>query len=281
MASGFTLPQLATRISSSIGLSLEKRSLCLRNEDLNHKPAPGPTRHEQLNEASMPPSHVSLVPINLHDCGQFELLLAQRIKCGWSDTEEVLIHWRDSDGKVLFWIVVGNGSIEGEVTGANCVKVGHVSIDRGEAWATDDTSRPPIKNGSVDGPLFTISKLFIRKDFRGGGLADRALDILEGFAEMPPNGDPGCVGLCVNCPSLSYYSADDGEEGKRKPEWAREFRNFSEVTRRTAVSYEKWYARRGFVKYDERPTYPGNTLSGKDTMVYAAFMFKDVQEVGE
>lgn len=204
----------------------------------------------------------TLIPMNLHDPLEFEVLSQQRVICGWNYEPKIIAAWRemmDQGLKSLFWISLPDGT-----------RAGHISLDSADRYSPDDTLDLELAN--PDRSVMTITTFFIRHEYRSGGLGRAAMDILEDYATQEPYGSPHCRAITVNTLSRKYYE-DDAEEwrgiwkrlvGRKAPPRGR--------------SNEDWYHRRGYVTWKEIPKYKENrTIDGSEITFLAVFMRKELQ----
>lgn len=146
----------------------------------------------------------SLVPINLHDPAEFDIMRQHRIKCGWNHNDEVISSWRDKvDAKIksFFWITLPPSTTDGPP-----IKAGHISLDSlGEAPDPDFALANPDKS------LLTISTFFIDPMYRGG-LGRTAMEMLEKMAREEPYGSVNCKAIAVFTLSRWYTNDDEGRK---------------------------------------------------------------------
>lgn len=202
-----------------------------------------------------PGSKCVLEAMNLHDPSQVDELLRQRKICGWADTPDHVVSWRDSmdaGTKSLFWIKPGTQPD---------LRAGHVSLDC-EAEPPDlELANPHDKS------VLTIARFFILQEHRRGGLGRAVMEILEKLATEEPYGSPNCRTIAITTLSRKY-TEDDREraryealEGKPAPP--------------RGSSNEDWYKRMGYVKWKDEPRYEVPDKYGPDKYI-AAFMRKRI-----
>lgn len=194
-----------------------------------------------------------LETMNLYDQTQIDELLRQRKICGWADTLDYIISWRDSMNakmKTMFWI---------KPASQPDLRVGHVSLDC-EAEPPDlELANPHDKS------ILTIARFFILEEHRRGGLGRAVMETLEDLATKEPYGSPNCHTIAITTLSRRY-AENDQERAKYeaiegKPAAPR------------GLSNEDWYKRMGYVKWKDEPKYEAK--NGLDKYV-AAFMTKRI-----
>lgn len=191
--------------------------------------------------------------MNLYDQSQIDELLRQRKICGWADTPDYIVSWRDSMDarmKTMFWIKPARQPD---------LRVGHVSLDC-EAEPPDlELANPHDKS------VLTIARFFVLQEHRRGGLGRAVMETLENLATKEPYGSPNCHTIAITTLSRRY-AEDDQERAKYealegKPAAPR------------GLSNEDWYKRMGYVKWKDEPKYEAR--NGLDKYV-AAFMRKRI-----
>ncbi|KAG8168926.1 hypothetical protein KVR01_001675 [Diaporthe batatas] len=118
------------------------------------------------------------------------------------------------------------------------LRAGHVSLDR----ISDDPSS------------LKIADLFILPEHRGGGLARAAFQAVEKMATTEPK----------------RYSEDEEmrlEYNKLTGTWPSQ----------KGATNEDWYARMGYVTYEEKPAYPERESRPTGRFLLASFMKKEIR----
>lgn len=203
--------------------------------------------------SQVPESKCVLEAMNLYDQSQIDELLRQRKICGWADTQDYIVSWRDSmDAKIksMFWI---------KPASQPDIRVGHVSLDC-EAEPPDlELANPHDKS------VLTIARFFILEEHRRGGLGRAVMETLESLATKEPYGSPNCHTIAITTLSRRY-AEDDQERAKYE---ALE----GKPPAPKGLSNEDWYTRMGYVKWKDLPLY--EQKNGPDKYV-AAFMRKRI-----
>lgn len=202
-----------------------------------------------------PGSKCILEAMNLYDQSQVDELLRQRKICGWADTPDYAISWRnsmDAKTKSMFWI---------KPVSQPDLRAGHVSLDC-EAEPPDlELANPHDKS------VLTIARFFILQEHRRGGLGRAVMETLERLATEEPYGSPNCHTIAITTLSRKY-SEDDQERAR-----------YEAIEGRAAPpkggSNEDWYERMGYVKWKDEPHYAVSAEDGSDKYV-AAFMRKRI-----
>jgi len=216
----------------------------------------------KMESSSIVSVTVTLQPINLYNQGEFDELLRQRVLCGWHDNAEAIEAWRvavDQKTKSLFWIIPSpspSPTVESRYAG-------HIALMSEASPPDEDQARP-------DKTVMMLSNLFVLKEYRRGGIARAAVEIIEKYARIEPYGSPNCKVITVNTISRRY-TEDDGEEWRGS--YAR--RGMEPPPKGSAL--EDWYARMGYVKWKEAPTYEDTFLDGTPLMLVAAYLRKELE----
>jgi GNAT superfamily N-acetyltransferase len=201
-----------------------------------------------------------LKPLDLHNREDFDELLRQRIVCGWNNELSCLEGWRkaaDEGTSSMFWIIP-QGAAESTATNR---PVGHVALE--------SASNPPdLEIANPDKSVMTISTLFILPEHRGGGLARDAVRAIEAYAKLEPYGSPACRTLTLH--TLSKRYAEDGDE------WPKIFIRMGLEPPAKGPSVEEWYERMGYVRWKEEPRYRDKLPDGREGLLLAAFLRKDI-----
>jgi hypothetical protein len=198
---------------------------------------------------------VTLVPINLHDPSEFDQLEHQRKLCGWSFGRSMIEGWRDSmdtKAKSFFWIIKSSADDP-----ESKVRAGHISIESEVQPPHPELARP-------DKSILSISTLFVLREYRGGGIANAAMDIIESYCRTEPWGSPNCKAVTINTVARKYSEDDEGRAIIHK---------LGIETQPKGASNEDWYARRGYVKFDEEDRYRIPTADG-EVVIVAVYMRK-------
>lgn len=121
------------------------------------------------------------------------------------------------------------------------LRVGHISLDS-EAEPPDlELANPHDKS------VLTIARFFVLLEHRGTGIGRAAMEMLESRAQCEPYGSPNCKAVAISTLSRKYWEDD---------EYRNEFKWLTgSDPRPRGTSNEDWYARMGYVKWKEVPTY--------------------------
>lgn len=189
----------------------------------------------------------TLEPANLHDQSQVDELLRQRKICGWRSSPSDVVSWREraeARTTTLFWI---KPAVHPDL------RAGHVSLDK----VSDDPSS------------LKIADLFILPEHRGGGVARAAFQAVEDMAATEPYGSEQCRTLLVDTLSKRYSEDED---------LRLEYKQLTGIwPRQKGATNEDWYARMGYVTYEEKPAYA--EVEGRDTgkFLLGSFMKKNIR----
>jgi GNAT superfamily N-acetyltransferase len=202
---------------------------------------------------------ITLAPMNLHNPTEFDELLRQRVLCGWEYSPADLEGWRaaaDAKKIAVFWIVPGSMT----QLAAPQRYAGHISMQ--------DRNEPPN-----DVRVRHIFILFVLPEQRCGGLGKAAMQALEATArDGAGGGSPECRAMALNALSRRYVE-DDGEEWRGL--YAKVCAGLGLEMPAKGTSNENWYAKMGYVKWKEEPSYPV-TADGKDILLIAASLRKEL-----
>ena len=132
---------------------------------------------------------------------------------------------------------------------------GHISLD-----SISEYEDPKQELARPDKSLLTISTFFVLPEFQGQGLGGQAMRQAENLAREEPYGHPRCSAIAIM--SLSCQYAEDPILRARFIEW----------TGKTPSSYERWYARMGYVKWKEEACTKIIVPGGESIMLVEAFM---------
>jgi GNAT superfamily N-acetyltransferase len=205
--------------------------------------------------ASQGPYTCQLQKIELDKQDQYQRLQVQRKQCGWYYEDVYLNRWRDAaskGAKCLFWIMALPSTLD-----QSTVFAGHISLD-----SISEYEDPKHELARPDKSLLTISTFFVLPEFQGKGLGGQAIAEVERLARLEPYGHPRCSALTMM--SLSCRYVEDSELRARYIEWTGE----------TPLSYERWYARIGYVKWKEEACTEIATPSSEVVLLREAFMKK-------
>ncbi|KAL4940201.1 hypothetical protein BDV06DRAFT_24394 [Aspergillus oleicola] len=190
----------------------------------------------------------TLVPINLNDPIEAEMLRQQRTLCGWGNTPEAfaLFHKKQQAGlKSFFWITTLGENEEP-------IRAGHISLDAYAEPEDNDLANAEKTN-------LTIQHFFIMPSYRSGGLGRSAMKQVEALATRKPYGSPNCEYITLNCMSKKHYYDE----------------YLGPIIRKVMpICNQEWYERQGYVAWKEEPRYE-DTLPDKSVFVFnAAFLRK-------
>ncbi|KAM0717283.1 hypothetical protein Q7P37_007135 [Cladosporium fusiforme] len=205
------------------------------------------------NSPTTPPI-CALQPIDLNNPNEHQRLQSQRRKCGWDFEDTHLNRWRDqaiTGTKNLFWITTSPPA----PASPSPILAGHISLD-------SLSSDHPNELAKIDKSLLTISTFFILPAFRAKGLGREALRQLETLARQEPYGSAACSALTIM--SLSSAYVEDGALRALYVEWTGE----------EPLSFERWYARMGYVKWKEEACTEVVRRDGEVLMLVEVFMKK-------
>jgi GNAT superfamily N-acetyltransferase len=205
-----------------------------------------------------------LEPLNLHDTAEFNELLRQRVICGWDFSPSNLEAWRaaaDAQTIAIFWVVPKSLS--------------QLSVPQryaGHIMGQSKTEPPADDNAGAEISVFHIWNLFILPEHRLGGVGKAAVQGLEAWAKMEQHVSPECKAMTLNALSRRYIE-DDGEEWRGM--YAKVCASLEIELPAKGSSNEDWYARMGYVKWKEEPSYPV-TVDGRKIMLIAASLRKEL-----
>lgn len=206
------------------------------------------------------PAACVLKPVNLHNHGELELLRAQRQECGWDYDTARLDIWRsaaDAGTKCLFWITIPSSA-----TDQSIVTAGHISLD--SISSSEDYG---LELARPDKSLLTVSTFFVRPECRAKGIGREAMAQVERLARSEPFGSPSCTAITIM--SLSCKYVEDDLWRSCYVRWTGE----------EPLSYERWYAKLGYVKWKEEACTKGISKDGEQFVLVEAFMRK-ILDVG-
>ncbi|THC98676.1 hypothetical protein EYZ11_001879 [Aspergillus tanneri] len=214
----------------------------------------------------IPESHptIALVPINLHNPSEYKELQQQRVICGWSFSDNTLNSYREKQDQKLksfFWITIATPEPSSTTADPSIIRAGHISLD---SYA--DPPDPEL--AAADRSVLTIQNLFVLHEYRKGGVAHVAMDMVEDMASREPYGSTDCRFVTVNTMSKKYVY----QEG---PEWRGLWDQIGET--RPTFSVQDWYERRGYVLWKEEERYDCVALDGREVKIVAAFLRKQVR----
>lgn len=204
-----------------------------------------------------------LQPINLDHQNQYQRLQAQRKECGWYYEDAYLDRWREAaaeGSKCLFWITTSSP----DDTDQPIIFAGHISLDSFSESA--DLQREMTRSNKS---LLTISTFFVLPEFRGKGVGGDAWMQVERLARLEPYGHPRCSAIVIM--SLSCRYVEDPVLRARYVEWTGE----------EPQSYERWYARIGYVKWKEEACTEVVGPGGEVILLVEAFMKKSLSDAIE
>lgn len=194
-----------------------------------------------------------LEPMDLYNQSQVDELLRQRKICGWADTLDYIVSWRDSMGanmKSMFWI---------KPASQPSLRAGHVSLDCVAEPPDLELANPHDKS------VLTIAGFFVLEEHRRGGLGRAVMETLEKLAIQETYGSPNCHTIAITTLSRRY-TEDDQERARYETLEGKQ-------ASPKGLSNEDWYARMGYVKWKDVPRY--DSKNGPDKYV-AAFMRKRI-----
>jgi GNAT superfamily N-acetyltransferase len=194
--------------------------------------------------------------IELEKQDQYQRLQFQRKQCGWYYEDAYLDRWREtasSGAKCLFWIMASSTPDQAPTF------AGHISLD-----SISEYEDPKYELARPDKSLLTISTFFVLPEFQGQGLGGQAIAEVERLARVKPYGHPTCTALTMM--SLSCQYVEDPILRAQYIEWTGE----------EPSSYERWYARIGYVKWKEEACTEITTPSRKVVLVVEVFMKKSL-----
>lgn len=205
-----------------------------------------------------------LKPMNLHNPEDFDELLRQRKICGWNKDPSYLERWRkaaDEGTSTMFWIFPNGSSDSMETTRS----VGHIALESA-------ANPPDLELANPDKSVMTISSLFILPEHRGAGLARAAFEAVEDYAKMEPYGSPACRTITLHTFSKSYAENKDED-------WRAIYRRMGIEQPARGPSAEGWYESMGYVRWKEEPRYPDKLPDGRERLLLASFLRKDISSL--
>lgn len=218
-----------------------------------------------------------LVPIDLEQPQERQILYQQRVICGWN--KDKVATWQASIARgerTMFWITLPPSDKTAAVPpiqrGSDTIfAVGHVSLDLVD---TPDTRiAPDLSLASGDGSIMQITTLFVLPEFSALGLGAFAMDECERLAQEEPYGRSHCHAITVTTLSSRYLANGvEGPEGKGR--WASA--DMEMPVRDNAI----WYARRGYVLYKEVIRYFSPGPNDSTITWYACCMRKELGKQG-
>jgi len=230
----------------------------------------------QNENAAAPPKGARLVPMNLEEPAEQDILLEQRKICGWN--QEKIPQWKDSMARgerTLFWITIPPSDKTGGMTALkrqdqdDVFAVGHVSLDKFDL--PGGTNPPDTTLASGDGSVMTITTLFVLPQFKSLRLGAFTMDECERMSQEEPYGSRHCRAVTVNTLSSRYLPGGgvDGPDGVGRWAWIGQ----DMPLRDNAL----WYTRRGYVAYKEEVRYYSSSKDGTEIGWYGVFMRKDLK----
>ncbi|KAI5195112.1 hypothetical protein E4T39_08361 [Aureobasidium subglaciale] len=234
----------------------------------NAPAGPATIPHRQL------PSSATLIPMNLKQETERQILYDQRIICGWN--HDKIPKWAaaiEAGTRSFFWICLAPDASRDLVTftrdGKTFMPVGHVSLDKvdiNEPDAVPDTTLADPEKG-----VLTITSLFVLPAFHRSGLGAFAMDECERLARVPPFGSESIVAVTVNTLHPKYCVG--GEEG---PDGIGQFEREGSG-RPLPKNNMIWYEKKGYKKYKEGPRYTSRTKEGELLWWQACFLRKEIR----
>lgn len=173
-----------------------------------------------------------LRPVNLNSHDEYQRLQSQRRECGWYHEDVYLNRWREAahlGTKCLFWIIKSS-----QASSQSTAFAGHISLD-----SISEYEDPQHELARPDKSLLTVSTFFVLPEFQAKGIGGQAMAQIERLARLEPYGHPRCTAIAIM--SLSCQYVEDPVCRARYVEWTGE----------EPVSYERWYAKMGYVKWKE------------------------------
>lgn len=207
------------------------------------------------NATDHKPTICQLQRIEIDVQNQYQRLQSQRKECGWYYEDAYLNRWREAaliGAKCLFWIMASSSISE-----QPAVFAGHISLD-----SVSEYEDPEHELTRPDKSLLTISTFFVLPEFQGQGLGSQAIAQVERLARLEPYGHPRCSAITIM--SLSCRYVEDAVLRARYTEWTGE----------TPSSYERWYARIGYLKWKEEACTRVTTPSSEVVLLIEVFMRK-------
>jgi GNAT superfamily N-acetyltransferase len=233
----------------------------------NAPSGPAIVAHRQLPSAS-------LVPIDLKNQQEHQILYDQRIICGWNSDK--IPKWAaaiQAGTRSFFWICLAPDASRNIPTftrdGETHMPVGHVSLDKVDITEPDNI--PDTTLADPDKGIVTITSLFVLPAFHRSGLGAFAMDECERLARVPPFGLDNITAITVNTLSPRYcVGGVEGPDGLGQ--WEREEGEQKSVPPNNML----WYERKGFKRYKEGPRYKSKDKQGDTLWWYAVFMRKEL-----
>jgi len=242
-----------------------------------------------------PPPGTRLLLVNFDEEHEREALYRQRLICGWG--EERIDKWRkavERKERYFFWIAVPattpmpDTKIENQQQNNDAIArlsrnpdaidedddsnsrtsdyygVGHIALDWIDPEYPDSTLCC-----TPDGSKLQISSLFVLPSFGQSGIGAFAMDTLEMQARQPPYGSTNCKAVFINTMSSRYFNPGGIEGPDGIGIWGHN--GLAPPMRDNGI----WYAKRGYVKFQEGIRYGLKLPSGKEVKFYADYMRKD------
>lgn len=236
-----------------------------------------------ISNASAVSAH--LVPINLEDAEERELLRRQRVVCGWKShlidkfreqvqRKECVMYWITLPATMLNdvpraptedmaapWnnLVVTKDASTGRSTSS--IAAGHISLDRLDF--DGEPSDATLATG--DGEVMTISRLFVLPAFREHGLGKQAMMECERVARQVPAADglKACKALTINNISTRHMTDDF-------------FDRMGQSELRPTKNQSLWYQGMGYVPYKEQVRHVFKGIDGGEVDLWASYMRKEL-----
>jgi hypothetical protein len=234
----------------------------------NAPSGPATIPHRQLPTAS-------LVPIDLKNEQERQILYDQRIICGWNSDK--IPKWAaaiQAGTRSFFWICLAPDASRDVPfftrDGETVMPVGHVSLDKVDITEPDNI--PDTTLASVENGIVTITSLFVLPSLHRSGLGAFAMDECERLASVPPFGLENITAITVNTLSPRYcVGGVEGPEGLGQ--WEREAGEQKPVPPNNML----WYQRKGYKEYKEAPRYKSKDKQGNTLWWWAVFMRKELR----
>lgn len=226
-----------------------------------------PSGPPTITKGNGPPEGTYLIPMDLNQPLEYDILYHQRVICGWgADRVDKFKTCMANGDRTLFWIALPP-SHKSEQTptfqrdGIEILPVGHVAIDKADDPEGDHKPDPTLV--AADGSILMISLLFVLPAFNSLRLGAFAMDQCEMLVQQEPYGSRNCRAVALTSLSSRYYAGGlEGPDGMGRWETLGLAMPLREVA--------PWYKRRGYVKYKEEIRY------GVDVKWYAQFMRKEL-----
>jgi ribosomal protein S18 acetylase RimI-like enzyme len=204
-----------------------------------------------------------LVPLDLLNEDQLNILEFQRTICGWDYERSVFSEWHEAvvaGTKAMFWVTVPSKQDDSQ----DDVRVGHISIES----KTHDGKDLDLAN--PDKSVMTISNVFVLPEHRGGGIARAAFEEAERLATVEPFGSPNCKWIAITTFTGRFVFKDS--EDKEEHDYWKEPR-----AKIDNINYNiPWYQRMGYEVFRTAPRYPYKLKDGTEILCVAAFLHKPV-----